>query len=113
MVKSKETPAQSSLFNERAALTGNSVSGIEPTGLDGRLLYWVVCLLATRRASIQIGVTKDGGSYAIQYWDGAVPIKEYFRNEEEVNSAWAALLRAAYKRSMSEEMEEVVRQYGW
>lgn len=114
MTKKKETEGSASdLFNARAAMQGHSPQGVQANELDARLLYWVVVLLATRRASIQIGVTKDGGSYAVQYWDGAVPIKEYFRSSEELNNSWAALLRAAYKRDAPDDMEEVIRAYGW
>jgi len=113
--KKKDEPEarQSGLFAERAALMGQTTQGVVAADLDARLLYWVVCVLAERHASIQIGVTKDGGSYAVQYWDGVLPIKEYFSSSEQLNTSWAGLLRAAYKRSAPPEIEEVIRSYGW
>lgn len=104
--------SSSELFAARNKLMGQG-GGLRPEELDARLLWRVVCILAMRQASIQIGVTKDGGAWAVQYWDGKVPVKEYFRSTEELNRSFAALIRAADGRNISEEWEEIVRSYGW
>lgn len=81
--------------------------------VDASLLWAVVILLASRKASIQIGVVRDGGAWAVQYWDGNYPVKEYFNSTDELNRSWAALLRAGYKNNLPPELEELVREYGW
>nr|CRY95241.1 hypothetical protein [uncultured prokaryote] len=111
--KDKTEPTGSSgLFAERDALQGRK-QGVDAAAIDARLLYWVVMLLADRKASIQIGVTRDGGAWAVQYWDGKYPVKEYFSDEGELNRSWAALLRAGYGKDVAPEIDKVLREYGW
>lgn len=107
-----EEGLSSGLFAARDQLMGNA-SGVEPAEVDAELLWYVVCTLAARKASIQIGVTKDGSSWSVQYWDGKVPVKEYFTSTAAMNRSWAALLRAAYKRDVSPELNKLIEAYGW
>jgi len=108
----QEAGTSSELFKERDELLGLT-GKINPEELDARLLYWVVVTLANRSASIQLGVTKDSSAWAVQYWDGKVPIKEYFNDTQSLNRSFAGLLRAAYRRDVSTEMDDVIRMYGW
>lgn len=108
----QEEGLSSSLFADRARVTGQA-NGLDTSALDASLLFEVVQILAQRKASIQIGVTQDGTAWAIQYWDGKFPLKEYFRSTEELNRSWAALIRAAYGKNISPEWDEIVRSYGW
>jgi len=115
MAKKDNTPeadTPSELFQTRAKLMGVS-SSVDAGEVDALLLWHVLCVLAARKASIQIGVTQNGDSWAVQYWDGKVPVKEYFRSTKDMNWSWAALLRAAYKREAPPELEEILRAYGW
>jgi len=102
----------SELFKARAELEGKTEK-IQIEELDSRLLWAVVCTLAHRSASIQLGVTKDGGAWAVQYWDGKAPLKEYFNDTHSLNRSFAALLRAAHRNNLPPELEATVREYGW
>jgi len=107
-----EEGSSSELFKARDALMGAS-SGIDAGEVDATLLWHVLFVLAGRKASIQIGVTQAGDSWAVQYWDGKVPVKEYFRSTSDMNRSWAALLRAAYRKDPPPELDQLLREYGW
>jgi len=107
-----EEGSSSELFADRNRLMGAS-STIDAGEVDATLLWHVLFVLAGRKASIQIGVTKSGDSWSVQYWDGVAPVKEYFNSTREMNRSWAALLRAAYKRDAPPELDELLRMYGW
>jgi len=102
----------SGLFQDRAKLMG-SAGQVNADALDARLLWMVVGILASRCASIQLGVTRDGGAWAVQYWDGKLPVKEYFNSTDDLNRSFAALVRAAEGKGITPEWDEIVRGYGW
>jgi len=108
----KEEDISGGLFRDRDDLLGKG-RRIDPAELDPVLLWWVVLTLANRSASIQLGVTRDGGAWAVQYWDGKVPIKEYYNTTRELNWSFAGLLVAAFKKDLPAELIQVVREYGW
>lgn len=116
MAKKKEDTSavglSSGLFDNLAKLTGDT-GKVNPDDLDARLLWMVVGILATRCASIQIGVTRDGGAWAVQYWDGKFPLKYYFRDTDEFNRQLAALIRADKGRDVSPEWAKILEGYGW
>ena len=102
----------SGLFQERDSVLGKSTM-LDIGMLDASLLWGVVVLLADRKASIQLGVTRDGGAWAVQYWDGTYPVKEYFNSTHELNRSLAALLRAGYRNNLPPDLEAIVKEYGW
>lgn len=102
----------SGLFQERDRLMGQN-SALDIGMVDAALLWAVVVLLASKQASIQIGVTKDGGAWAVQYWDGQYPVKDYFKDTHQLNRSWAGLLRAGYGNNLPPDLEELVKEYGW
>lgn len=116
MAKKKEDTSEaglsSGLFDKLAKLTGDT-GKVNAEELDARLLWMVVGILATRCASIQVGVTRDGGAWAVQYWDGKFPLKYYFRDTQEFNRQLAALIRSDKGRDVSNEWDEILRLYGW
>jgi len=116
MVKKKEATPEagqsSELFQRLAALKGQTGS-LDIEGIDARLLFKVVTILARRRASIQIGVTQDGSAWAVQYWDGKIPVKDYHRATADFNSSLAALIRAEYGNQLTPEWNEIIMEYGW
>jgi hypothetical protein len=87
--------------------------GLDIGALDATVLWAVTVALAQRRASITLGVTKDGAQWVCQLWDGQAPIKDYFSSTDSLNKHLAAILRAHYGRETTPELEEVIRQYGW
>lgn len=116
MAKKKEVqnarPDEGSLAAELATLRGNNGS-LDIDALDPTILWLATTALARRRASISLGVTKDGGSWSLQLWDGSYPVKEYFRDTSELNRMLAALVRASYKNNVEPEVEQILQSYGW
>lgn len=104
--------AKSELFAALNSLEGKS-GAIDPTELDARLLWQVVVILFARRASIQIGVTQDGGSWSVQFWDGKFPEKRYFRDTYELNRTLAAIVVIDGGKELSQEWREICGAYGW
>lgn len=116
-MKKKENPtteegSPSELFTKLNHLT-NSNGTVRGEDIDSRLLWMVVCILAARRASVQIGVTRDGSAWSVQYWDGKFPVKYYFNTTDELNRGFAALIRAAKGRDVDNELNEILMLYGW
>jgi hypothetical protein len=95
-----------------AALKGGS-AGLDVDAIDATLLWLATTALARRRASITLGVTKDGGSWVCQLWDGSYPVKDYFRDTGELNRHLAALVRADAGNNVSPEVEEILQLWGW
>lgn len=113
--KQESTSAEGSsseLFQRLAALK-NPAGGMDIEQLDARLLWKVTTILAKRGASIQVGVTRDNSAWAVQYWDGKFPVKDYYRSTDEFNRSMAALVRADGGRGLSPEWEAIVSEYGW
>lgn len=116
-MKKKEAPrtpegGASDLFAKAQALQGKT-GGVDPTELDPLLLWGVVVILAKRSASIQLGVTRDGSAWAVQFWDGKYPIKDYHNTTASLNRSLAALIRAEYGGGLDGEMEKRVSAHGW
>lgn len=116
MTKKKEVqhgaPQPGSLAAKLAALKGGNLA-LDIDGLDGTVLWLAVNSLARRQASISIGVTKDGGSWAVQLWDGQFPVKDYYRDTADLNKALAALVRVYEGNEVSPEVEQILQAYGW
>ena len=116
MSKKKEVqsgrPEPDSLASKLAALRGSG-GGLNIDELDGTVLWLAVTALARRRASLSLGVTKDGGSWVCQLWDGSYPVKDYYRDTSELNRGLAGLVRASEGNSVSPEVEEILQGYGW
>lgn len=116
MVKKKDTasdrPEVGSVAARLAALKG-SASGLDVDALDGTLLWLATTALARRRASITLGVTQDGGSWVCQLWDGKFPVKDYFRDTDDLNRHLAALIRASVGSEVSPEVEQILQGWGW
>lgn len=116
MAKKKEVsngaPETSAFAARLAALKGGS-TGLDIDAIDGTVLWLATTALARRRASISIGVTKDGGSWICQLWDGSYPVKDYFRDTGELNRHLAALVRADAGTNVTPEVEQILQAYGW
>jgi hypothetical protein len=108
----QEAGTSSDLFAQLAALQG-SVGKLDIAALDARVLWKVVQILATRSASIQLGVTRDGGAWAVQYWDGKFPVKQYYSDTQELNRSLAAIIRVDGGKQIDPEWDAIVREYGW
>jgi len=107
-----DTPVQSDFLKRLREMQGSS-SGLLLGELDATLLWASVVALAERRASITLGVTKDGTQWVCQLWDGQAPLKDYFGSTQALNNHLAALLRANYGKNTTPELEEILRSYGW
>lgn len=110
--KENEHAGSSDFANRLAALKGGS-TGLDIDALDATVLWLATTALARRRASISLGVTKDGGSWVCQLWDGSYPVKDYFRDTGELNRHLAALVRADAGTNVSPEVEQILQAYGW
>jgi len=108
----RETQPASDYLARLAALKGGS-GGLDVDALDGTILWLATVALARRRASISLGVTKDGGSWVCQLWDGSFPVKDYFRDTGELNRHLAALVRADAGKDVSPEVDQILQAYGW
>jgi hypothetical protein len=102
----------SGLLAELQSLRGDT-EGLAVEELDGIVLWYAVVALAKSGASIQLGVTKDGQSWACQLWEGKFPLKDYFTSTQALNKHLAAIVRVRYKKGLPSEVEERVREYGW
>lgn len=105
-------PEQDSLAAKLANLRGGT-STLNIESLDATILWLAVTALAGRQASLSLGVTKDGGSWVCQLWDGSFPVKDYYRDTDELNRGLAALVRAANGNNVSPEVEQILQGYGW
>lgn len=116
MDKGKGSPnkgtKQLSLWEEREQLVGTA-STVVFEELDARLLWRVIQILAARGASIQIGVTRDQSAWAVQFWDGKIPVKDYYKSTYDFNRSLAALVKIADGREISEEWANIIQEYGW
>lgn len=108
----KSQPEPSGLAGELGKLSGRE-SGLDVAALDGVLLWYAVMGLAKRGASLQVGVTKDGGSWATQVWEGQFPLKDYFGDTPSFNRHLAALVRVCWKKDVSADIEERIQSYGY
>jgi hypothetical protein len=100
------------LMAQLARLRG-AQGGINPEEIDGVILWYAVVALARSRTSLQIGLTKDGSSWATQLWQGQFPVKDYFTTTQALNKHLAALVRLGWRTGLPPDVEERVREYGW
>lgn len=113
--KKKDAPdvPRTSDFTARLAALKGGTGGLDVDAIDATVLYLATVALAGRRASISIGVTKDGGSWVCQLWDGQFPVKDYFRDTQDLNRHLAAVVRATYGSEVSPEVNQILEAYGW
>lgn len=107
-----EDAGQSSLLGELTRMRGGA-EGLDVTLLDPVMLWYAVVALTGSGASFQLGLTKDKASWSCQLWEGQYPVKDYFSDTAQLNKHLAALVRLGWKKGLPDDVEALVREYGW